>query len=188
MYSLHQNHIYTDLPSTSLEQFLRAIWGVVSQATVLIFSRTKLDPQLSHCTIFFKSTISRKPTFFSIVYGVSIKFWLAFLWLKLKLDFFFTLLSAHCIFFCSCIFLDLSSCFLLACSHIFLVDFQDSSQSRLFTLFICLVYFGQVFISSQFFIYCLVVLFLKLVVKLKDFNFIQTCSKWDLRDLQIRIC
>ena len=39
-------------PPTSLEQFLRAIWGAVSQAAVLIFPQIKFTSQLSHCAFF----------------------------------------------------------------------------------------------------------------------------------------
>ena len=54
IFPLYQNHIYTVLPpATSLEQFLRAIWGTVSLATVLILPQIKFNLQLSHCTFFF---------------------------------------------------------------------------------------------------------------------------------------
>ena len=51
---LYQNHIYTVLPltPTSVEQFLRAIWGAVSQATICILPQIKLNLQLSCCPIF----------------------------------------------------------------------------------------------------------------------------------------
>ena len=53
-----KSHIYTDLPSTSLEQFLRAICNAVSWAIVFILSEIKLNSQLSMLCIFFKvSTI-----------------------------------------------------------------------------------------------------------------------------------
>ena len=105
---------------------------------------------------------------------------------KTEVGFFFShLLSAHCIFF---LFLYLFRTFPQFFTRMFtyfsLIDFQDTSQSRLFTLFICLVYFGQVFICLSVFIYCLVVLIFKTVaVKLRAFNFTQTCSKRDLRGL-----
>ena len=55
-----KNHRYTELhphphPS-SLEQFLRALWGAVSWATVLMVPPKKLDSKLSHCAFIFKLT------------------------------------------------------------------------------------------------------------------------------------
>ena len=44
---IHQNLVYTDLPHTSFEQFLRAIWNAVFQAIALILS-SKLNSQLIH--------------------------------------------------------------------------------------------------------------------------------------------
>ena len=38
--------------STSVEQFLRVIWGTVSQAAILIFTQIKLNSELSHCAFF----------------------------------------------------------------------------------------------------------------------------------------
>ena len=55
--TLHQNHIYVDLPQpspASLEQFLRAIWDAVSQAIVLILPPVKLNSRLSHYDFFFQ--------------------------------------------------------------------------------------------------------------------------------------
>ena len=49
---LHQNRIRTDLPPTSPEQFLKAIWNAASQVIVLILHQIKLNPQLSHCAFF----------------------------------------------------------------------------------------------------------------------------------------
>ena len=45
----HHNHILTSLPPTSLEQFLRAIWGAVSLTIVIILPQIKFNPQFSHC-------------------------------------------------------------------------------------------------------------------------------------------
>ena len=53
IFPLLQNQIYTDLHPTSLGQFLRAIWGAVSLAAVLILPQIKLYSQLSHCAFFF---------------------------------------------------------------------------------------------------------------------------------------
>ena len=39
------------LPAASLEQFLRAIWGTVSQTAALILPAIKLNSQLSHCVL-----------------------------------------------------------------------------------------------------------------------------------------
>ena len=50
---LHQYHIYTDISPASLEQFLRAIWGAVSQAVVLILLQIKFNSQVSLCAFFF---------------------------------------------------------------------------------------------------------------------------------------
>ena len=50
---LQQNHKYTDLPPTYLEQFLRAIWGAASRDIVLTLPQIKLNWQLSSCTSFF---------------------------------------------------------------------------------------------------------------------------------------
>ena len=44
------------LPAASLEQFLRAIWGTVSQTAALILPPIKLNSQLSHCA--FKSILN----------------------------------------------------------------------------------------------------------------------------------
>ena len=53
MYSPFSKIIYIlSFPSTSLEEFLRAIWGAVSQAAVLILPQIKLNPQLLHCAFF----------------------------------------------------------------------------------------------------------------------------------------
>ena len=52
---LHQNHIYTDHPPSSLEQFLRGIWGAVFWAMVLILLQVKLNSQLSFYAFFKKS-------------------------------------------------------------------------------------------------------------------------------------
>ena len=40
---LQQYHTHTDLPTTTLEQFLRAIGNAVSQAVVLILPQIKLS-------------------------------------------------------------------------------------------------------------------------------------------------
>ena len=50
---LHQNHIYWPSPTTSLVQFLRAIWGAISQAAVLILPQINLNSKLSCCASFF---------------------------------------------------------------------------------------------------------------------------------------
>ena len=47
-----KSHIYWPFPSASLEQFHRAIWGVVSWATVFISPQIKFNLQLSHCAFF----------------------------------------------------------------------------------------------------------------------------------------
>ena len=49
-----KSHIYCSSPSTSSEQFLRAIWGSVSWAAVFILPQIKLNLQLSRCA-FLKS-------------------------------------------------------------------------------------------------------------------------------------
>ena len=41
------------VPTTSLERFLRAIWGAVSWTAILILPQTNLNSQPSHCTYFF---------------------------------------------------------------------------------------------------------------------------------------
>ena len=48
-----RSHIYWPLPSASLEKFLTAIWGTVSQAAVLILPQIKL---CNSCCAFFRST------------------------------------------------------------------------------------------------------------------------------------
>ena len=45
-----KSHIYWPFPPASLEQFLIAIWGAVSQIAILILAQIKLNSQLSHCT------------------------------------------------------------------------------------------------------------------------------------------
>ena len=52
VFHLHQNQIYTDLPSPSSEQFLRAIWDAVSFGVALILSQIRLNLLLSHCAFF----------------------------------------------------------------------------------------------------------------------------------------
>jgi len=47
VFPLHQNHIYTDSTPTSLEQFLRAIWGAISQAIVFTLPPIKYNSKLS---------------------------------------------------------------------------------------------------------------------------------------------
>ena len=49
-----KSRIYWPFPIASLEQFLRAIWGAVSQAVVLILPQIKLNSQLSHYAFAFK--------------------------------------------------------------------------------------------------------------------------------------
>lgn len=49
---LHHNCMYTDLPPTSLELFLGAIWNVLSWAIVLIWAQIKPNSKLSCCTFF----------------------------------------------------------------------------------------------------------------------------------------
>ena len=56
---LHQNHIYADLPPTSLEQFFTVIWEAVSQDIVLILPQIKLNSKLSH-RAFFQLTQTTK--------------------------------------------------------------------------------------------------------------------------------
>ena len=51
-FSLHQNYMYWPSHTTSLEQFLRAIWSYISKATVLILCEVKVITQLSYCTCF----------------------------------------------------------------------------------------------------------------------------------------
>ena len=53
-------YILTSPIPTSLEQFLRAIWGAVSLAAVLILPQIKLNLQLSCWAFFFKSTGGRR--------------------------------------------------------------------------------------------------------------------------------
>ena len=48
-----KSHIDWPSPTTSLEQFLRAIPGAVSLAVVLILPQIKLNSQLSCCAFFF---------------------------------------------------------------------------------------------------------------------------------------
>ena len=51
---LHQNHVFTDFPPTTLEQFLRAIWNVVSLDIVFILLPNKTYlATLKHCVCFF---------------------------------------------------------------------------------------------------------------------------------------
>ena len=52
---LHQDHVYTDFPSMSLEQFLRVIWNAVSWAIVFIWPEIKLNSQLCHWFYYFFS-------------------------------------------------------------------------------------------------------------------------------------
>ena len=47
-----KSHIYWPSPFPLLEQFLRAIWGAVSWAAVLILPQMKLNLQLSCCAFF----------------------------------------------------------------------------------------------------------------------------------------
>ena len=49
---LHQNLIYWPSPTASLEQSLRALWGAVSQAAVLIWPQIKCNSQCSCCASF----------------------------------------------------------------------------------------------------------------------------------------
>ena len=44
--------VYCDLPTTSLEHFLRTVWNAISWATVLTLPHIKLGSQLSHCIFF----------------------------------------------------------------------------------------------------------------------------------------
>jgi len=64
MYSPFDKITYILYPSPpnpiSLEQFLRAMWGAVSQAAVLILPQIKLNPQLSHCAFFFSVEYSNE--------------------------------------------------------------------------------------------------------------------------------
>lgn len=66
--SLHQNHIYSHSPTTSLEKFLRPIWDALSRAAVLIFPhppKKKNKQKPSHtaltlcifCLLFLNSTL-----------------------------------------------------------------------------------------------------------------------------------
>ena len=49
-----ESHLLTSSPPpTSLKQFLRAVWGAVSQAAVLILLQIKLNSQFLHCAFFF---------------------------------------------------------------------------------------------------------------------------------------
>ena len=47
-----KSHIYCPPPPASLDQFLRAIWGAVSWAIVLILPQINLNLQLSHYAFF----------------------------------------------------------------------------------------------------------------------------------------
>ena len=49
---LHQNLIYWPYPTASLEQCLRAIWGAIFRAAILIWPQIKCNSQLSHCASF----------------------------------------------------------------------------------------------------------------------------------------
>ena len=49
---LHQNLMYWPSPTVSLEQSLRAIWGAISWAAILIGSQMKCNLQLSRCASF----------------------------------------------------------------------------------------------------------------------------------------
>ena len=55
MYPFLQNHIYADLPPSSLEQFLRAIWEAVFQAIALSKSPNKTEILSSHVVCFYFS-------------------------------------------------------------------------------------------------------------------------------------
>ena len=55
-FHFHQNHIYTDHPPSSLEQFLRDIWGAIFWAIVLILLQVKLNSQLSFYAFFLKKS------------------------------------------------------------------------------------------------------------------------------------
>ena len=48
-----KSHIYWPSPTSSLEQFLRAIWGAASRAIVLILPQIELNSQLSHYAFVF---------------------------------------------------------------------------------------------------------------------------------------
>ena len=50
---LHQNHRYTNIPPTSLGQFLRVIWNAASQAIVLIFPEYNLTCNCRAVHFFF---------------------------------------------------------------------------------------------------------------------------------------
>ena len=53
MYSPFTKITYTlSFTLTSLEQFLRAFWGAISQAAEFILSQIKLNSQLSDCAFF----------------------------------------------------------------------------------------------------------------------------------------
>ena len=54
---LHQNLIYWYSLTTSLEQFLGAIWSAISQAAVLILPQVKFNSQLSCCASFFSQQL-----------------------------------------------------------------------------------------------------------------------------------
>ena len=53
---LSKSHICTDLPPTSLEQFLRAIGKAVSWAVVLVLPQINLNLQIACCALFKVST------------------------------------------------------------------------------------------------------------------------------------
>ena len=79
MYPLHQNCIYIDLPVTSLEQFFRAIWNVVSWAIILILSQINLAQKfhiVGFCFFFFlvKMVYVMKQNGFSNKSGLNVEF------------------------------------------------------------------------------------------------------------------
>ena len=62
-----KSHLYWPFPRASSEQFLRAIWNVVSWAAVLILSQIRLNSLLA-CCVFFKVKDARSfPHFFVIL-------------------------------------------------------------------------------------------------------------------------
>ena len=69
MYSPFTKTLYIPAsPAASVEQLLRAIWGTVSQAAVLILPQMKLNLQLP-CWAFFKSTLEESASLSPALYS-----------------------------------------------------------------------------------------------------------------------
>ena len=69
MYPLRQVIYMLTSPTTSSEQFLRASWEAVSQASVLRKPQIKVTSQLSCCLFYFSWQTSEKPQFHHLCNG-----------------------------------------------------------------------------------------------------------------------